>query len=92
MSMERGYRPIPNRLRMHRRLMGFKQRHVALLLGLHDTKPLSLWEKGLAMPSSVNLIKLSIIYRTYPNELYLELFSELKKEVTGLELRHFADQ
>lgn len=76
---------------MHRRLMGFRQRHVARLLGLYDTKPLSLWEKGLAMPSAVNLIKLSIIYRTYPNELYLELFSELRKEVSGLELQQFGD-
>lgn len=91
MSMEQGNRPIPNRLRMHRRLMGFKQRHVAALLGLHDTRPLSLWEKGLAMPSSVNLIKLSIIYRTYPNELYLELFAELRKEISGLELREFGN-
>ncbi len=76
---------------MHRKLMGFKQKQVAKLLGLHDTKPLSLWEKGLAMPSSVNLIKLSIIYRTYPNELYFELFIELKKEISGLELQQFSE-
>ncbi|GAB3910133.1 hypothetical protein GCM10028826_18210 [Mucilaginibacter boryungensis] len=77
---------------MHRKVMGLKQRHVARLLGLHDTKPISLWEKGQAMPNSVNLIKLSIIYRTFPNELYYELFGELREELTALEARQPANQ
>lgn len=83
--MERGNRPIPNRLKKHRRIAGLKQRHIARLLALHDTKPVSLWERGLAMPSTLNLIKLSIIYRTLPNELYYELFVELKAEIAALE-------
>ena len=72
--------------------MGLKQRHVAKLLGLHDTKPISLWEKGLAMPNTINLIKLGIIYRTFPNELYYELFVELKEELTALEVQRLGNE
>jgi transcriptional regulator with XRE-family HTH domain len=77
---------------MHRKLRRLKQRQVAKLLGLHDTKYLALWEKGLSMPNARNLIKLSIIYRTFPNELYYELYVELKAELTALELHQFAHQ
>ncbi len=70
--------------------MGLKQRQVAQLLELYDTKPLSLWENGTAMPSSINLLKLSIIYRTFPNELYHEHFIELRDELKALELRLFS--
>ena len=72
--MEQGNRPIPNRLQMHRKLMGFTMTQVALLLELHNTAPLSEWERGTKLPSAINLINLSIIYRTYPNELYPEFF------------------
>ncbi len=92
MSMEPGHRPIPNRLRKHRKMAGLKQRQVARLLGLYDTKPLSLWEKGAAFPNAVNLLKLSIIYRTFPNELYHEHFMELREELKALELHAFTSQ
>ena len=72
--------------------MGYKQRHVATLLGLYDTKPLSMWEKGVAIPSTINLLKLSIIYRTFPNELYYELFTELREELKALEFLQFTTQ
>ena len=90
--MEAGKRPIPNRLRMHRKMMGHKQRHVATLLGLYDTKPLSMWENGITIPSTINLLKLSIIYRTFPNELYYEHFIELREELKALELHQFINQ
>ena len=70
--------------------MGLKQRQVARLLELYDTKSLSLWEQGTAMPSATNLFKLSIIYRTYPNELYHEHFTELREELKALEFRLFS--
>jgi len=72
--------------------MGHKQRTVASLLGLYDTKPLSLWEKGVCIPSTTNLLKLSIIYRTFPNELYHEHFIELREELKAIELRRFTNQ
>jgi len=72
---------IINSLRKHRKLMGYKQKDVALLMHLKDTSHISRWEKGLSLPSSNNLLKLSIIYRTFPNELYYNLLLELRHEI-----------
>jgi transcriptional regulator with XRE-family HTH domain len=80
---------IPNRLRKHRRLRGLTQRQVAQLLGVRHANRISQWEKGLAMPDSLNLIKLAAIYRTYPNDLYFELYQEAKQELMNLEGRLF---
>jgi len=79
--MEAETKSIPNRLRMHRRLHGLKQNHVAMLLGFHTTTQLSQWESGQTMPNSANLIKLGIIYNTFPNELYFEYYQALKDEI-----------
>ncbi len=74
--MEPGNRPIPNRLQMHRKQMRYTFKQVACLLDLQSAAPLSQWEKGITLPSMINLIKLSLIYRTYPNELYPEYFHQ----------------
>ena len=68
-----------NELKKHRVLMGFQQKEVAKLLGLKSPSRISRWEKGLAMPSVDNLIKLSILYATLMNELYLERYMEIKQ-------------
>ena len=78
-----------NRLRKHRKLMGYKQSDVAHLLGLRNTNRISRWEKGLSFPSVVNLIKLSIIYRTFPNELYFDLLLTLRHELLNKEKKYF---
>jgi transcriptional regulator with XRE-family HTH domain len=90
--MEPGHRPIPNRLRLHRKRMGYTQVSVATLLGLYDSVSISQWEKGLLLPNTLNLIKLSLIFRTFPNELYPELFSEQKELLKALELQLFNNQ
>ncbi|WP_295794690.1 helix-turn-helix transcriptional regulator [Mucilaginibacter sp.] len=87
--MEKGNQPIPNTLRLHRMTMGYTQRQVASLLGLHDSVPVSLWEKGALLPSTVNLIKLSLIYRTYPNELYSDIFNTFREELRVKEFEQF---
>jgi transcriptional regulator with XRE-family HTH domain len=87
--MERAGRHIPNRLRKHRRLMGYRQRDVIKLLGHKDANRLSRWEAGLALPSTINLIKLSIIYRTLPSELYFDLLLELREQIKHREQKHF---
>jgi len=87
--MEQGTRPIPNRLSHHRRLRGYKQAEVARLLGLYGTVALRSWEKGKTMPSGANLVKLSVLYRTYPNELYVDYFREIKKVLDSAELGLF---
>ncbi|WP_299586429.1 helix-turn-helix transcriptional regulator [Mucilaginibacter sp.] len=83
--METGHRPIPNRLRLHRKRVGYTQLYVAELMGLYDSVSISLWERGAMLPNTINLIKLSAIFRTFPNELYPELFKEEKEKLTALE-------
>ena len=69
---------IKNRLKKYRVLMGYKQKEVAELLGLKSASRISRWEKGLAMPSVENLIKLSALYSTLMNEFYFEIYNESK--------------
>ena len=90
--MEQGNRPIPNRLQLHRKILRYTQAQVAQLLGLKNTVMLSAWERGEAMPSAINLIKLSIVYRTFPNELYSELFLEIKEAMKEKELKLFTSE
>jgi len=87
--MEQGTRPIPNRLLLHRRLRGYRQRDVAKILGMYDVLSLRHWEQGKSLPSTANLIKLSILYRTFPNDLYPEYFREMKSALDDMELRLF---
>ena len=87
--MEPGNQPIPNRLKMHRKMMGYKQKVVARLLGLYSTSPLSEWENGITIPSSRYLIKLSILYRTHIHELYPEYFQEVRESLHSKEFEAF---
>jgi transcriptional regulator with XRE-family HTH domain len=79
--MEAKMQSIPNRLKMHRKMHRLKQRHVAKLLGFQTSAQLSQWENGQTMPSGENLIKLGIIYNTFPNELYFEYYQQLKEAI-----------
>jgi len=60
--------------------MGYSQREAAKLIGVSPSR-LSQWERGLKMPSVKNLLKLSILYHTLPDELYYDLRKSLVKEV-----------
>jgi len=80
---------IPNRLRKHRRLRGYSQRDVAHLLGLKNANRISKWERGCSAPDFLNFIKLSILYRTIPYDLYFDLYQELKNELTAREQERF---
>lgn len=42
---------------------------------------LSRWENGESFPELIGLLKLSILYRTFPSELYEDLFLLLKGEI-----------
>ncbi len=41
----------------------------------------SRWEKGFAIPNGEHLLKLSILYKTLPNELYYELVREYQRDL-----------
>jgi transcriptional regulator with XRE-family HTH domain len=79
--MENAGQHIPNRLRKHRKLMGYTQKQVCFLLGIASTDRISHWEKGIAMPSVANLIKLSIIYHVFPTDLYYDFMKVLRHEL-----------
>ena len=87
--MEKAHPYFPNTLRLHRQTLGYTQRQVARLLDLHDTVPVSQWERGVKLPNAINLIKLSLIYHTVPNELYLDLFHEFRETIYKKELEEF---
>lgn len=78
-------RPLSNSLRKHRELMKYTQKDVAMLLRLNNTSQICRWEKGLLLPNTINLLKLSLIYRTFPNELYFNLLLDLRHEMILME-------
>lgn len=74
MRHEYGYR-----LRKHRKLMGLSRGTVARLLGHKSTDLISRWERGKALPSLENVLKLSVIYKTLVNELFYDHIREYQK-------------
>lgn len=72
---------IPNLLRKHRKLAGYRQHEVAKMLDLKSANRISRWEKGLATPGLFNLLKLAIIYSALCDQLYYDLIQELRLEI-----------
>jgi len=72
---------IQNCLKTHRKLMGLSQRDVMRLLKLDSTSMISRWERGVSMPSGINLLKLSLLYKTLVNKLYYGYGKELQAEL-----------
>ena len=83
--MERTGRNIPNKLKPVRQMLGYSQVEVAHRLGHRSTNRLIRWEKGQAMPSAKNLLKLSVLYRTFADQLYLDLVQEYRRELFSIE-------
>lgn len=71
-----------NLLWKYRKLMGYTQKEVGNKIGV-DPILISRWERGAVMPSSINLLKLSVLYKTLPNELYKGLVRKLQKDLYG---------
>ena len=61
---------VPNNLREYRLKAGLKQKEVAEKLELQCEDRISHWERGQAMPSVWNLIKLGKIYNTNIASMY----------------------
>lgn len=72
---------IPNYLRKYRKLAGYKQSEVALLLGLKSTSMISRWETGVSMPDTDNLLWLAVLYGTMMDALFHNLREERKFEL-----------
>ena len=75
----------PNKLRAVRILHGYNPKEVVEYIGLRNEKILINWEKGKSFPTTLQLLKLSVLYHTLPSELYYELHkkfvSELKEKM-----------
>ncbi len=75
------YKGIPNCLRRYRKARGLKQREVAEILGLKSGSSISRWERGVCLPSSLNVFKLALIYRTMVDALFIDLRRELRQDL-----------
>lgn len=77
---------IPNNLKKYRKIAGYSQNDIALMLGFSYPSNISKWEKGLSQPSIEHLIILSQLYNSLPNELYSFLWQTSKKTVAKKKL------
>ncbi len=75
------YKKISNCLRKYRKLKGLKQKDVARILKLKSTSMISRWEKGVCLPNSLNIFKLSLLYRTLIDVLFIDLMRLLKEDI-----------
>ena len=72
---------IKNRLWQARKQTGLGQKDVAFLLGHHSISQISRWERGKRIPSTIEVLKLSIIYRRLVNDLLREYYEELTEGI-----------
>ena len=86
--MKRKKVPHVNFLRQYRNLMRYSQDDVAVILGKKNHAIISKWEKGMILPGLINIFKLSILYRTPPENLFPELSIALKEEVSAEERKY----
>ncbi len=75
------YKKISNCLRKYRKLKGLKQKDVAKILNLKNTSMISRWENGTCLPNSLNIFKLSLLYRTLIDTLFIDQMRLLKEEI-----------
>ncbi|MHC4455218.1 MAG: helix-turn-helix transcriptional regulator [Planctomycetota bacterium] len=75
------YKKISNCLRKYRKLKGLKQKDVARILKLKSTSMISRWEKGTVLPNSLNIFRLSLLYRTLIDVLFIDLMRLLKEDI-----------
>ena len=62
---------IPNNLKEYRSKCGYTQKQVAEMLGLQCEDRICHWEKGQAMPSVKNLMKLCTLYKIKVEDAYI---------------------
>lgn len=74
-------RQIKNRLRIHRKSAGLTQKQVAQSLGLSTPTQISRWEKSIRLPNLRQAIKLSALYNRLVNDLFFDLFQELRETI-----------
>lgn len=81
------YKKISNCLRKYRKLKGLRQKDVARILKLRSTSMISRWENGIVLPNSLNILRLSLLYRTLIDILFIDLMRRLKEDLRVREER-----
>ena len=76
---------VPNNLRRYRKAVGLKQKEVAEILNLKSSGMISRWEKGVCLPSLINVIKLSGIYSVLVDALFFPLIRMIKRKIMDRE-------
>ena len=72
----------PNKLREIRKAKGLKQYQVTRMLGHTYEDRISRWEKGIAVPHLINLLKLCQIYDVRAEEMYPTLLASEPRDHT----------
>ena len=75
----------PNALKQYRKRANLLQTQVAKALGIVSNDRISHWERGTAIPSLPNLLKLSVLYRASVTDLYNELTTQIEEELEARE-------
>lgn len=70
-----------NNLKALRGRTGIKQQHISQILGFCINDRISHWEKGKALPSVINLFRLSAVLGVLPHEVYPELYKQIVSDV-----------
>lgn len=81
---------INNRLRQCRKLKGYTQRQVAFMMNVKPQE-VSRWEREIAYPGTINLLKLSYVYNRLMDYLYYDLGKRLAPEVKRRKTELFPD-
>jgi transcriptional regulator with XRE-family HTH domain len=72
--MNHPHPPLPNRVALHRRKLGYSQRRVVRLLGHKSHAALSLYESGKVMPTLATALRLEAILQAPVATLFQDLF------------------
>lgn len=83
---------VAHSLRRYRRARGLQQKEVAEILGLKDSSMISRWEKGFSLPSTLNIIKLALVYRTMIDALFLDVMRSMLEDLREKERRVLQDK
>lgn len=86
------YKRIPNLLRKYRRISGFSQKQVGLLLGYKNGNRISRWENSDELPSALNIFRLSVAYRVLIDSLFIDHIHTVRKEIHAREQKLFPDR
>ena len=74
------HRPkFPNSIRQYRVQRGLSQHRLSVALEVHRST-VSLWERGLRIPSVPRLFRMARELKTMPEALYLDLYSAFPRD------------